>query len=326
VSNVKTLEVTWQIWRSSRLVTTFLVIAWGAMQAMTFLTSSNLATQLAGCADQSTGACGAHAGGTASSYIDLGNTLLVAQMVIPVLIGIFWGAPLVAREYESHTYLYAWTQDVSPLKWTSQRLVLLALVSACMAFVSGLSMSGLADGIHRATSKSMFTDSLFESNIGIQIAYYLLALTVGFTAGVYLRRSVPALGATLFSFVAIRIALTIMRLKWLPTSNQSIPFTSDNGYTKVSLPGENSIQLNVYYTNSVGSEVPFPDLACSQTTSTDEWERCVRSHGVDQLVTTYQPGSHLQIVQILEIAACFLLVVLLAAVGLRRIRKAVAVS
>ena len=35
--------------------------------------------------------------------------------VAPALLGIFWGAPLVAREYETGTYRLAWTQSVIAL-------------------------------------------------------------------------------------------------------------------------------------------------------------------------------------------------------------------
>src|SRR6476469_2951107 len=46
---------------------------------------------------------------------------LVAQ-VAPALLGIFWGAPLIAREYETGTYRLAWTQSVSRSRWLLTRL------------------------------------------------------------------------------------------------------------------------------------------------------------------------------------------------------------
>ena len=38
-------------------------------------------------------------------------------LVVPALIGIFWGAPLVARELENGTFRLVWTQSVSRTRW-----------------------------------------------------------------------------------------------------------------------------------------------------------------------------------------------------------------
>src|SRR3954453_14435397 len=43
-------------------------------------------------------------------------------IAIPGLIGIFWGAPLVARELESGTHRLAWTQSVSRRRWLAVNL------------------------------------------------------------------------------------------------------------------------------------------------------------------------------------------------------------
>lgn len=327
MSKLKPLEISWQLWRSNRLVTVFLIVTWVALQAFAMMASADIARQVDACASLAPEHCPSPTSAESiSSNIDSANWILIGQMVIPVLIGVFWGAPLVAREYESHTYLFAWTQDVSPLRWTSQRLGILAFFSILLAIVSGLTSSALAGGIHKATTKSMFTPSLFESAIGVQIAYYLLALLLGFAAGSYIRRAVPAIGAALFAFLVIRVALVTMRLKWLPASTQVTPFTANGDYSKISLPGDNSIQLDVHYANSAGATVPFPNLECRDAPTAPEWEQCIRSRGVEKVVTTYQPGNHVVPVQIIEIAVCSVLAVLVALLAFRRVRQAVAVS
>lgn len=45
---------------------------------------------------------------------------------LPALIGIFLGGPLVAREYESGTFQFAWTQGTSRVRWIIAKLSLLA--------------------------------------------------------------------------------------------------------------------------------------------------------------------------------------------------------
>ena len=41
----------------------------------------------------------------------------VLAVVVPGIIGMFWGAPLVAGELEAGTHRLAWTQSVSRTRW-----------------------------------------------------------------------------------------------------------------------------------------------------------------------------------------------------------------
>ncbi len=57
------------------------------------------------------------------------TTLVDATMAVPLLLGVFWGAPLLAREFEIGTHNLAWTQGVTRRGWLS-RNVLWALAAA----------------------------------------------------------------------------------------------------------------------------------------------------------------------------------------------------
>ena len=51
----------------------------------------------------------------------LQNLLGPFLLAVPALFGIFWGAPLVARELEAGTYRLAWTQaSPAPAGWPSR--------------------------------------------------------------------------------------------------------------------------------------------------------------------------------------------------------------
>ena len=65
-----------------------------------------------------------------SKYAHLDEWLDTLILVIPGLIGIFWGAPLVARELETGTFRLAWTQSVSRHRWAITKLVLLGLAAS----------------------------------------------------------------------------------------------------------------------------------------------------------------------------------------------------
>src|SRR5437660_5453963 len=46
------------------------------------------------------------------------NTVLILLQLTPALIGAFAGAPVLARELETGTYRYAWTQGFGRQRWT----------------------------------------------------------------------------------------------------------------------------------------------------------------------------------------------------------------
>jgi len=54
-------------------------------------------------------------------------------LVVPALLGIFWGAPLVANELETGTYRLAWTQSVTRKRWLAAKLGLVGLWSMAVA-------------------------------------------------------------------------------------------------------------------------------------------------------------------------------------------------
>jgi ABC-type transport system involved in multi-copper enzyme maturation permease subunit len=56
--------------------------------------------------------------------------------IIPAIIGIFWGAPLITRELEAGTHRLAWNQSVTRTRWLAVKLALIG--------VAGMAAAGLA--------------------------------------------------------------------------------------------------------------------------------------------------------------------------------------
>ena len=44
---------------------------------------------------------------------------MAGVVAVPAVIGVFWGAPLIAREFETGTYRLAWTQSATRTRWLS---------------------------------------------------------------------------------------------------------------------------------------------------------------------------------------------------------------
>ena len=57
-------------------------------------------------------------------------------LLVPAIIGTFWAAPLLTREFEAGTFQLAWTQSVTRTRWLAAKLgvgVLAAMATACLS-------------------------------------------------------------------------------------------------------------------------------------------------------------------------------------------------
>ncbi len=136
----------------------------------------------------------------------LQNALPLIVTFVPALIGLFYGAPLVARELETGTFRLAWTQSVTLRRWLTVKL---GLVGFAAMLVSGLltwMVDWWASPIDAAT-KNSFNPVEFGWHGVAPIGYAAFAFVLGVTAGVLLRRTVPAMGVTLVGIVAARLVV-----------------------------------------------------------------------------------------------------------------------
>lgn len=124
---------------------------------------------------------------------------------LPAIIGIFWGAPLVARELESGTYRLAWTQGVSRSRWLAVKLGVIGLASLAVTGLLSLIVTWWASPLDRA-HRNQFTT--FDQRDLVPIGYAAFAFVLGVTAGVLIRRTLPAMASALVALVGARIALT----------------------------------------------------------------------------------------------------------------------
>ena len=133
---------------------------------------------------------------------DLGNVLIA----VPAVIGIFWGAPLVARELEAGTHRLAWTQSVTRTRWIAVKLTVVGLASLAVTGLFSLMVTWWSSPIDRV-NMNQFTSAFAQRGI-VPIGYAAFAFTLGVTAGVMIRRTLPAMVATLLGFVTARVVVT----------------------------------------------------------------------------------------------------------------------
>src|SRR5271165_1433227 len=149
---------------------------------------------------------------------------------VPALIGAFVGAPVLAREMETGTFRYAWTQGFGRWRWTLAKLVLLAMAVAAAAGLFTLLMSWYYQPYFAAGNQTPQTP-LFPGLFGLRgvafAAWTLAAFAIGALAGVLIRRVVPAIAATLAAYAGLAFApglfLRQHYLTPLLTSNSNPP-------------------------------------------------------------------------------------------------------
>lgn len=131
--------------------------------------------------------------------------ILLSQNGLPAvfaIIGAMIGAPLVAGEVEQRTHLAAWTQSVSRRRWYTTKIT---------ALVTALTVAGLAAGAVNAWLQHQLaagdtTSSRWSWFVSINLALAgeaALAFALAVALGAWLRRTLPAIGAALASFVLL---------------------------------------------------------------------------------------------------------------------------
>jgi hypothetical protein len=129
-------------------------------------------------------------------------------LVGPALIGMFWGAPLIAHEVEAGTHRLAWTQSVTRLRWLAVKLGLAGLASMAAAGLLSLMVTWWSSPLDRAGA-DWLTPSVFGERGIVPVGYAALAFALGVTAGLLIRHTVPAMAATLAVFAAVETGFAL---------------------------------------------------------------------------------------------------------------------
>lgn len=147
--------------------------------------------------------------------------------VLPLLAGMFWGAPLVAREIETGTYRLVWTQSVSRLRWicTKIGLIFSAATAATLA-ISLLAVWAFQPLIPVLGNR--FRGGWFDVQGIVPAAYMLMAMALGSCLGAAWRRTIPAMATTIVGYAAVRIPIHILRRDLVsPTTKTFSSFIGD---------------------------------------------------------------------------------------------------
>ena len=149
------------------------------------------------------------------------------------LIGVYWAAPMIAREYEQRTDVLAWGQDVSVTAWVFGKIAVLGVVATGYAAVIGFAMSGVVTPVG---GLAPIGTQAFEAAIPVHMAYALFGLVLGVAVSAFVRRTVSAMGITAALFVAVRLVAYELRFTYLAPLRLEVPVSGP--YQGFSLPPE----------------------------------------------------------------------------------------
>jgi hypothetical protein len=136
------------------------------------------------------------------------ENLLAVFYLVPVVIGAFLGAPLLARELEEGTWQLAWTQAVPRMRWLAAKLAALAGVTVVLTGLFTAVLTWFRQPFDAWEGR--FQYDAFDVEGLVPVAYALFAFGVATAAGAILRRSLPAFGVAFGAFLAARMSVALL--------------------------------------------------------------------------------------------------------------------
>jgi hypothetical protein len=241
-----------------------------------------------------------------ANYVSWGIGLL------PFLVGLMLGTPLVASEIESRTNRLAWSQGVTRSRWLLSGWLTIAVPLVVTMSLFTLIVQWWAS--HVVTSSiygtGLIQNTAFAISGVVPIALSICALSCGTFFGITSRRFLSPYLGTFIALVAIE---EFIYVKVFPTLAPRMAVAATRYGTSTALPislGPNPRYVGFGFRQSPGfqttSGTPSTNWIvqhCAKTTNAGQtlpgnssYMRCLRINHV-QAMNFYQPGSHYWILQ-----------------------------
>jgi hypothetical protein len=310
--------VSWLVWRQYRSSTAITGVLVGLFAVLVVITGLAMARTF----HHDFGAClAANTCRFPSDSASLGSGLIGAviefSLAVPALLGMFLGAPAVAREAETGTAHFAWTQAVTRRQWLTVKAGWLLLAALAWGGAVGALVTWWS-GPRNTVAANQFSPGTFDVQGIMPAVYSLFAMALGIAVGTLIRRVLPALGVTLGVFFAVRLIIMgwVRQHYMTPVTNayniaQSVILPpkgaawilgqgarGPNG--PLAIPGGDRVQI-------VGNGFPVADIpaACHAyltgggSGASSKLFTCLTSHGYSQYIT-YQPAARYWPFQFIE--------------------------
>jgi hypothetical protein len=251
-------------------------------------------------------------------------------VVVPAVLGLFWGAPLVARELETGTTALAWTQSVTRRRWLGVRLALVGAAGLVTGGLFSLLLGWAAAPLDRV-GQDRFTTVFFGTRGLVPAAYAVFAVFLGVTLGLLLERTLPAMALTAVAFVVVQVVVpNAVRPHLMPPRAAAAPVTAavirdltflgrEPTIEGLKIPGAWVTSASVLRTAN-DQEIAREKYAACVNGSFDGMPECLARLNL-HVDIAYQPVSRYWAFQWLETALYLVLAALLAAIAGFRVTR-----
>ena len=266
---------------------------------------------------------------------DLYLITVLIQLILPALIGMFWGAPLVTRELDAGTHRLAWTLTTRT-RWLVTKLGLIGLAAMAASGLLGLAVTWWADPIDKAIAAKngapgpgfllfpRLAPEVFDSRGVVPVGYAAFFFVLGVTVGMVVRRTLPAMAILGVLFVAVQITMSMAVRPHLATPERlTTPITIHNlmninmfNHVTVTIDKPGAWLASQQTVNTAGHPAALPSWAVNCAGgSTPDRQACftkLADLGYRQEVT-YHPASSFWTIQLRETVIYLALALLLTA-------------
>lgn len=212
-----------------------------------------------------TPSCSDIEGSFGPSYGAILRLVYVTSIGVPLIFGLFLGAPLFSREFEEGTNKLVWTQSVSRRKWLTTKIVWILVFAA----LYGLAISLLVSWWGRTTNAldhSRFDTGQFDVQGIMPFAYSVFFTAIGFTVSAWFRKTMVALAVTLVLFIAFQASIgQWLRPHYMAAISITSPMGPDDLQSKVPV-GAWLLDRGILNKNGkeIGDIFPAAPLQCQQ--------------------------------------------------------------
>lgn len=271
-------------------------------------------------------------------------TAIAVLYLVPALLGLFWGAPLAARESEGGTFRLVWTQSVTRWRWLGVKLGLGVAAAVAVSAILSTAVTWWSRPIDNAAELPGGTDTALPNHFNplvfgargvVPVAIAVFGFLAGVAAGLLLRRTLPALAATLAVLVVVQAGVPMsVRQHYATPERATVPLTvtstpglqlevtdtSLRVQMPVDVPGAWVTGVHLVSTSGVPFHGPAPQACQNVTDSARGCFSAINALHLQQ-VAEYQPGSRFGQFQTEEALLYAALSIALAGLSFYRIRR-----
>lgn len=240
-------------------------------------------------------------------YSDVINYSTLVMLVLPLLLGMFAGAPVFARELEQGTHVFGLTQSIGRTRWWATKLLVAGLPVITAMTLLGL-LNAKALGPLSVVMTSRMQLPMFESQGVVVGAYTAVAFAIGTTAGLLVRSTLAAMAITIGGYLAMAIAI----------ANAARPRYATPAYSPTGTVPEPGVwRTEIGYLDAQGNAVAFSWGDCGL----ESHQECMAEQGIVGQFTRFHPVDRFWGFQFIEAGIFVGIAAVLLGVGAWAVRR-----